>query len=302
LALKRQPDRASQDRFLTQRAEQQIANGQDPSDTIAMLNMNDYQLNNKILSGEVGAADVVKLTTDALTPTEPAKPGALQQKIATLEGELGRKLTQPEILQIGGATKRAPLVQVTPGQNPTFKIPPGFMLKDQNDPSKGVTPIPGGPGDDSVTGDAAKIQMLRTATKAFDGVKSLVFKKDGELDKANLVNAELNTPGTKGRELRTRMEFGIQAITRLETGAAMPPEEVENTRTRFMPTALDSDVVANLKLDMFDDFMGGTLKLIDPAGRFDSERFESELAARAGDESSESNIVLRFDAQGNPIQ
>jgi hypothetical protein len=80
LALKRQPDRASQDRFLTQRAEQQIANGQDPSDTIAMLNMNDYQLNNKILSGEVGAADVIKLTTAALTPQATDSPAPPQFK------------------------------------------------------------------------------------------------------------------------------------------------------------------------------------------------------------------------------
>ena len=76
------------------------------------------------------------------------------------------------------------------------------------------------------------------------------------------------------------MEFGIQAITRSETGAAMPPEEVENTRTRFMPLIGDTVEIANTKLAMFEEFLGGTLKLLDPSGRFNAERFDAEFQNR----------------------
>lgn len=169
-----------------------------------------------------------------------------------------------------------------------FKLPQGFMLADPNDPAKGVVPIPGGPKDNLSGESAGKAQMLRTAQKAAKGLPNFVFKldKDGkptkEVDTANLINAQLNTPGTVGRELRQKMEFGIQAITRIETGAAMPAEELNNTRARFMPTPLDSDKIVNLKLQMFDDFIGGALKLLDPTGRFNDERFQSELEERAG--------------------
>jgi len=129
--------------------------------------------------------------------------------------------------------------------------------------------------------NAAKTAMLQTAKKAFKGARDLIFDKDGSLNRTNLFNAGFNTPFTDGRKLRNRMEFGIQAITRLETGAAMPPEEVENTRQRFMPTLGDTVDIANLKLKMFEEFLNGTLKLIDPSGRFNAERFDAEFQKRS---------------------
>jgi len=177
-----------------------------------------------------------------------------------------------------------------------FKTPNGFMLTDPEDPAKGVTPIPGGPKD-TVTGEnAGKAQMLRTAQKGAKGIRALVFNEKGEIDKVNLVNASLGTPGTKGRELKQKMEFGIQAITRIETGAAMPDSELDNTRARFMPAPFDSPAIVNLKLDMFDDFIGGTLKLLDPSGRFNAERFQSELETRAEDEG----VSLETEAKKEP--
>lgn len=170
-----------------------------------------------------------------------------------------------------------------------FKTPQGFMLLDADDPTKGVTPIPGGPKDAVSAENAGRSQMLRTAQKAAKGMAALVFTKvnkdgtipdDAEIDRVNLVNAQLGTPGTQGRDLRNKMEFGIQAITRIETGAAMPDSEVDNTRQRFMPHPLDSKKIIRLKLAMFDDFLGGALKLLDPTGRFDVERFQVEFDKR----------------------
>jgi hypothetical protein len=163
-----------------------------------------------------------------------------------------------------------------------FKTPNGFMLTDPNDPAKGVTPIPGGPKDSLSGENAGKAQMLRVAQAGAKGIDKLVFDKDGNLDRVNLTNAAIGTPGTQGRELRQQMEFGIQAITRIETGAAMPDSELQNTRDRFMPTPLDSPKIARLKLKMFREFIGGTLKLLDPTGRFNAQRFQAELAERSG--------------------
>jgi len=176
-----------------------------------------------------------------------------------------------------------PGVKIDLNKGLDFKIPAGTRLVDRNDPTKGVEPIPGGPKDTLSGENAAKAQMLRTAIKASKGIRGLVCAKDGSLDRVNLFNANFATPGTKGRELRNKMEFGIQAITRGETGAAMPDSEVDNTRERFQPSLFDSVKTANLKLKMFDEFLRGNLKLIDPTGRFNTERFNDELTARGGE-------------------
>lgn len=210
-----------------------------------------------------------------------------------------RKFAQQQALEREKMNQpKQPLVQVNTGSEaPPYKIPAGFMLKDTNDPSKGVTPIPGGPKD-AVTGETAgKAQMMRTAQKQLETVKSLAFDNDGSPNWANISNAFVNTPKTEGRKLRTAMEYGIQAITRIETGAAMPPAEVTNTRKRFQPSPGDTDEVVKMKLDMFEDFIGGTLKLLDPAGRFDEERFNQELEQRKGPSQED----LEFTAQQHGI-
>jgi len=186
----------------------------------------------------------------------------------------GKKIIKESITKPG--------VKIDLNRGLDFKIPNGFQLLDPNNPTKGVTPIPGGPKD-TLTGETAgKTQMLRTAQKAAKGIDKFVFNEDGSLNRINLFNAAFGTPGTDGRKLRTMFEFGIQGITRIETGAAMPDAEVDNTRQRFMPSVLDSLETAKLKLQMFNEFLGGTLKLLDPSGRFDATRFNAELVKRGG--------------------
>ena len=202
----------------------------------------------------------------------------------------GRELIKKAVGGKGGVT-------VNVGDTePPFKVPSGFMLRDPNDPAQGVKPIPGGPTDNLTAENAAKTQMLRTAQEAFKGVKDLVFDKKGGLNRINIANAALNTPGTEGRMLKTMMEFGIQGITRAETGAAMPDKELDNTRIRFMPAVGDTVEVANIKLKMFEDFIGGTLRLIDPTGRFNESRFQNELTKRSsrGNKSKDSRPVLNW--------
>lgn len=216
-----------------------------------------------------------KVVTDPRTP----KPATKTSLIQNLEA-IGIDPLSAEGKDIVKKSLTKPGVKINLNEGLDFKIPPGFILLDKSDPAKGITPIPGGPKDNLTSENAAKTQMLQTAQKAFKGTRSLIFDKKGGLDRINLFNAQFNTPFTDGRKLRNKMEFGIQAITRLETGAAMPENEVENTRTRFMPTIGDTVEIANTKLQMFEDFLGGTLKLIDPSGRFNAERFDSEFKNR----------------------
>ena len=222
------------------------------------------------------------LTGKVVTDPRTVKPEAQTTLVRNLEAagvDLSTPAGQAKLLQ--AINKPATKIDINQANEGLFKTPEGFMLLDRNDPTKGVTPIPGGPKDNKTGEQAAKVQMLRTAKKAFKGVEELVFDKEGNVNDLTLIAAAVNAPGTDGRKLRSRMEFGIQAITRGETGAAMPPEEVENTRTRFMPSPLDSKEIVQLKLELFKDFLDGSLKLIDPSGRFNAVRFQTELDKRS---------------------
>jgi hypothetical protein len=206
----------------------------------------------------------------------------------------------PEGIKIITESITKPGVKIDLNKGVDFKIPNGFMLDKKNGKILGIKPIPGGPKDTLTGENAAKAQMLRTAQKAAKGINKFVFDEDGTLNRTNLFNASFGTPGTAGRELRNKMEFGIQGITRSETGAAMPESEVDNTRERFMPSVFDSVATAKLKLQMFNEFIGGTLKLLDPTGRFASDRFNAELVNRGGEVAPSSsnqpqkNIVVDF--------
>lgn len=187
-------------------------------------------------------------------------------------------------------TKPATQVNINQANQGLFKTPEGFMLLDRNNPAKGVTPIPGGPKDNLTGENAAKAQGLRSAIRLFNGdpannvpsARDLVFDEDGTLNQTNLINAAIGTFLTDGRLLRLKMEQGIQAVTRAETGAVMAESELDNTRARFMPSLGDTVEIANLKLGMFQDWITGGLKLMDPSGRFLAERFQSELDKRSG--------------------
>ena len=171
-----------------------------------------------------------------------------------------------------------------------FKVPNGFRLLDPNDANKGVTAIKGGPKDNLAAETAAKLQMLKTAQSSLRGeidpktkkpkesLRSLIFDKDGSLNRTNLFTAGFNIPGTEGRKLRNRMEFAIQAITRAETGAAMPAEEIDNTRTRFMPQVGDSVEIVENKLKRLDEFLVGAIRLIAPPGRLSGTAQTGETA------------------------
>lgn len=140
---------------------------------------------------------------------------------------------------------------------------------------------------------AAKESMLDVAQAAKEAkdLRKLWFDDAGKFKANNTMSFDTGTflgrIGTDEANLAsTAMEFGIQAITRLETGAAMAKEEIANTKARFMPKYLDSEEIVHLKLDMYDRMLDGTLNLIqkgrNPGDKptFKADKFEKILRQR----------------------
>lgn len=265
-------------------------------------------------------------TGEVIAEVEPAPPTR-----TTIEKQLDAAgVTDPATRsKIILDTLQKPSTQVTiQNLERGFKVPVNFMLRDENNPSLGVKPIPGGPADRPGAENVGDLAMLQIARQAFDGVRGLVFERteEGEIDRnnlnrTNLFNALVGTPGTDGAELATRMEFGIQGITRVETGAAMPPSEVSNTRKRFEPRPTDSAKIANIKLDMYEAFINGTIDLLNPSDNITSqfkfipqisdEKFNAEFNRRLNEAGRATSTqqpagtqtapVIRFDARGNRL-
>lgn len=193
-----------------------------------------------------------------------------------------------------------PATQINMGDGNSYKLEPGYMMKDPKTPSLGVQPIPGGSKDTMTPEAAGKASMMISAEKKLDTVNSLFMNPDGSMNNKNILTANIpftdGLPWTDGRQAIAAMEQGIQAITRSETGAAMPDTEVDNTRKRFQPKPWDNPVTQRMKLQMFNGFVRGTIKLIDPSGRFDSKRFEVELDKRLGRERSPKEILIESQA------
>lgn len=168
-------------------------------------------------------------------------------------GQEGKKLTEAELKEWG--------------------LPPGSAYAHTKTGPKQIksTLLPG----DSV----GKLSMLKTAQEHYGDLDKLI-KDDGTVDKdiINVMTAANWTGdfsdaivGKYDPELLTRaqgvgkaLEYGIQGITRLETGAAMPQEEIDNTRTRFMPKPFDTDETVAKKIKAYKYFIDNAVELLNP--------------------------------------
>lgn len=162
----------------------------------------------------------------------------------------------------------------------------GKELSDLGKPKRVLTPE-----------QSAKVQQIKTARAQIPMIEKLMFKTSSGkkvVDDVNVLNMWAMTPGTEGRRLGTLYETGIQAVTRSETGAAMPPEEVENTRKRFQPHPFDDEKTKKIKFQMYREFLSGTLRLISPDGMFLDQEFDTELKKRGGKLSIDTEKIIDF--------
>lgn len=177
-----------------------------------------------------------------------------------------------------------------------YKTPTGFRKIDIRAPEKGIEAIPMGPQDKASLNDAGKIQMLRIAQASANTVKRAYYAPEGEgingINYGTVVTTQnvgipftsvqtKGVPWTKGRTIRAAYESGIQAITRIETGAAMRDEELINTMDRIFPSVFDSPETVKYKLLAYEAFVTGSLKLVAPGPegkpRFDQKRFDDTM-------------------------
>ncbi len=133
-----------------------------------------------------------------------------------------------------------------------------------------------------VSGESAgKLAMMKAARTGLPTIENLLFDEDGSPDYTNVGTMWANIPGTEGAQLSHAYELGIQATTRVETGAAMLPSELDNSRKRFQPKPWDSEKVIKAKWEVYQGFINGTIKLLDPNKRFEEQEksFNKKLDA-----------------------
>lgn len=221
---------------------------------------------------------------------KPSKPNAFDAKLLSM----GLTPGTPEWVAAAREMALKPDTTINMGLQ---KPDRGYMWRDPNNPAAGEIPIPGGPAEGRTPEQGAKEQMLQVAKDQFPRIEQILFNQDGSINrKALTMSVGGGVPFTQGRSLANAYEVGIQAITRNETGAAMPPEEVNNTRTRFQPGPFDTDELIKIKHQMYKDFIDGGLSLIrmDKGGtpKFDTAAYDAELQRRMSDSPPSQDDVV----------
>ena len=121
--------------------------------------------------------------------------------------------------------------------------------------------------------DAGRAAMLDTATNAVRGIKESLLTPDGKLkeDANSLIRGAqmigvsdwLSPIAAKGSgTLANNIEVAIQSVTRIETGAAMQPSELANTRMRFQPKIQDDENTRRQKILALELFVNNAGKYI----------------------------------------
>lgn len=126
---------------------------------------------------------------------------------------------------------------------------------------------------DEMTGEmGGKLQLLRTAQAEFPTIEKSLFSEPGVFDNKKLWEmvaldfSDLNSfwASPESQDAMVGFEIGKQAITRVETGAAMPDTELDNTAKRFVPKPWSSNQTNMLRWRAYQHFINNAEKLIDP--------------------------------------
>lgn len=126
---------------------------------------------------------------------------------------------------------------------------------------------------DEVAGEqGGKLTMLRTAQQQFPTIRERIMTPEGDFDNTKLwemVGLDFTDLASffvspEAQDAYAAFEIGMQGITRVETGAAMPPEEIKNTRRRFMPKPWSSASANKLRWNAYQYFINNAENIIDP--------------------------------------
>lgn len=147
-------------------------------------------------------------------------------------------------------------------------------------------------------GDAGGFSQVEAAVNALPALRANLFMDDGSINEEavgdmwvkNLVStmpAFVSTAAQPilnkymspaGQQLASSYEQGIQAITRAETGAAMPDTEIGNTRGRFLPEPNEDTAVSAWKYNAYETLLKNAKSYMSPIlrGRDKSTITEAE--------------------------
>lgn len=123
--------------------------------------------------------------------------------------------------------------------------PSGYVWNDPADPSKGMTAIPGGPGEKVDAEVAARLGLAKSFLGELPDIKRRV--EAGEL--TGVVDASKAYMGVGGPgEIRRKIDSGAEALLRMLTGAGMNKDEAKEytRRYKFSPTDSASTVISKL--------------------------------------------------------
>jgi hypothetical protein len=126
------------------------------------------------------------------------------------------------------------------------KLPSGYRWVDPNDKTKGVQPIPGGPGEQIPGELAARVGMSESFAGQAPALRERL--KSGEM--TGPIDSLMGQWGMGERgETYRQLQSGTDALMRLLTGAGMNESEARAYAERYLPTMKDDPDSAVGKLD-----------------------------------------------------
>lgn len=113
---------------------------------------------------------------------------------------------------------------------------------------------------------AGKLSLLLSAQSDVNDLKKLLFP-GGELDITRQIAGFIGFPAKKGRQIKSRIMNAVESKLRIESGAAVPEEEVKRMAKRFIPVpGLDNAESTMDKLNRLNTFIEDTISFLDPQG------------------------------------
>ncbi|MEY9397937.1 hypothetical protein ABIF66_008756 [Bradyrhizobium japonicum] len=130
----------------------------------------------------------------------------------------------------------------------TGKLPPNHRWIDPNDKSKGVEPIPG--SEAAKVGDeiVARVGLARSFIGTLSDLKARVARGDVGIDNWQNHTQAMANVGVPG-ETKRMLDAGVEALTRMLTGAGMNIDEAKRQAQQYSITAQDTKWTINSKID-----------------------------------------------------
>lgn len=226
--------------------------------------------------------EAVKLSLAGQQPPELAGKASPTYNLQTPENLLQALFQQRSVTtdKQGNVTAKSPgMFNITPSPNKEILALASMQeLAGQKPLQKGAAMKMGLQGAIDIQKELAKGGSVDALTPENAGKFQLLsegFEATGRIDQllGDNVTAAMWAQGVptflksqQGRLLESAIEVAVQDRTRIETGAALQPSELESTKKRFMPKKGDSINTALTRLKPLYDYFGGAMNIADPTG------------------------------------